>query len=127
MLQKIEGQFFEMGFNLLSGIIVDMELKAKMQDVLDEAREKILKLIDDNPQHYKATEMTYAYPFGKQTRFSYIAPKTDFALSINSRKELLRNALTMKPVEHLYETHKRMKIDDIKRLAQRAIEEESEV
>lgn len=123
MIQKVKQQYYEMGFRLLGGIVVDAELKNKMQEVLDEARKKIVKLIDDNHQHLKETETCLVYPFGEQADVNYIAPKSMYDLDIEKRKALLANAFTMRPVEHLFESDKK-DIYLIKSFAQRAIEDE---
>ena len=113
-----------MGFGLMAGIVVDEELKDKLDAVLEEAREKIFKLIDDNPSHCKLSESNYTYPRGKQTEFNYIEPARWFSLHTKDRKLLINKAFAMEKVKYLFEADTRMGIDEIKAFAQRAIENE---
>ena len=123
MVTKIQEQYYEMGFKLMSGIIVDEELAKQMQAIFDEAREKIKKLVLDNPQHCKETSSSYCYPMGKPTDFSYIAPKSWIDLNTERRLAMLNDALTMRKVQYLYESDKN-DIDRIKAFVQRSIEDE---
>ena len=124
MIKKVKQQYYEMGFSLLSGIIVDEELKDKMEAVLMEAHGKILQLLDNNLNHLKVTHGSICYPHGKQTNFNYEEPPRTFDIGYDGCKKLLANAFAMKPVEHLIVTDERMTIDKIKAFAQRAIEDE---
>lgn len=124
MIEKVKQQYFEIGFGLMSGIIVDKELKDKLEAVLMEAHGKMLQLLDNNKEHLKVTHSGLVYPHGKQTSFSYEEPARMFDIGYDGCKELLTKALAMKPVEHLIVTDERMTIDKIKAFAQRAIEDE---
>ncbi len=123
MFQKVKGQYYEMGFHLLSGIIVDAELSDKLQGVLEETRRRICQLLDENREHLLETENSSVYPFGKQTDISYVAPKGAFSLTFEQRKGLLEIALKMEPVQHVVECDFR-DIDRTKAMAQRCIEDE---
>ena len=122
MVKKVETQFFEMGFHLLSGIIVDKELADKLQVVLEEARKKVCQLLDENKEHLKESSDHTVYPFGKSTSINVITPKGAFDLSYDQRKSLLDSALAMKPIEHLYESDSR-DFDKLKAIIQRDIED----
>ena len=122
MIEKVKEQYYEMGFRMMSGIVVDKELRDKLQEVLEEARGKIFKLLDENPEHCKLTETSYAYPNGKQTEFLYIEPSRWFSLHTRDRKVLLNKALNMEEVTHLFEADSRMDMDDIRGFVQRSIE-----
>jgi hypothetical protein len=124
MLQKIKQQYYEMGFNLLSGIVVDKELKNQLTAILEKAKQEISNLIKDNPDHYMMTNGSYVYPFGKQTDFNYKEPPRMFDLSLEQRLHLLDAAFAVKEIEHLFVSEENMKLDDIKAQAQRAIEDE---
>ncbi len=123
MVQKVEGEYYEMGLRLLAGIVVDKELKDKLEVVFKEAKEKISDLILDNPQHVKETESSTCYPLGKQTDFNYTGPKGILSQNVPQRLRLLQVAFSMKKVEHLYDTDIR-NIDIIKCKVQRSIEDE---
>lgn len=123
MFQRVKGQYYEMGFRLLSGIIVDAELSDKLQGVLEDARQRICQLLDENREHLLETESSSVYPFGKQTDISYVAPKGTFSLTFEQRKELLEIALKMEPVQHVFECDFR-DIDRTKAMVQRCIEDE---
>ena len=123
MVTKIQEQYYEMGFKLMSGIIVDEELAKQLQAVLEDAREKMKQLVRDNPQHCKESSSSYCYPMGKQTDFNYIAPKSWVDLNTERRLALLNEAMTMRKVQYLYESDKN-DIDHIKAFVQRSIEDE---
>lgn len=112
-----------MGFHLLAGIIVDAELKEKMQAVLDDARVKIYKLLDENPHKLKVTKGLTIYPFGKTTIVSYIGPKKAYDMTTDQRKNLLNVAFALNPVPCLYETDMEDE-DKLKAFLQRRIEDE---
>ncbi len=124
MIKKVKADYYEMGFGLLSGIIVDRELKEKMNAVLMDAHGKILQLLDNNRDHLKETHNSFVYPHGKQTNFFYEEPPRTFDLGYDDRKKLLAQAFAMRPVQHLFVTDERMTTDKIKAFAQRAIEDE---
>jgi hypothetical protein len=124
MIQKVEQPYFEMGFNLLAGIVVDAELKDQIEAVLCEARAKVGSLIMNNLQHIKETNSNLVYPRGKQTSFNIAEPKREYDMDLGRRMYLLNGALSMKRVEHLFETDERLNDDKIKAFVQRAIEDD---
>lgn len=125
MIKKVEESYFAMGFKLMSGIVVDEELAKKLQEVFDEAKAKIKKLVEENPDRCRDTESDYAWPRGKQTDFNYIAPKGMFDRTRKQRLYLLDQALSMNKVDYLFESDQSDK-DAIKAFAQRAIEDEQD-
>ena len=110
-----------MGFSLMSGIIVDKELKEKLQVIFDDARKKIVDAVKENLEHVRESDTCTVYPFGNQTYCNYIAPKSSYDMNIDQRLGLLDKALVMNPVEHVYEFDHRG-IDKIKAFVQRDIE-----
>ena len=51
MITKVKEPYYEMGYNLLAGIVVDEELKDQLEAILKDARTKIGVLIMKNRQH----------------------------------------------------------------------------
>ena len=113
-----------MGYNLLAGIVVDEELKDQIEAVLKEARAKVGSIRMNNRQHIKETNTGLAYPRGKQTPYNVVEPKRSFDPDLGRRMYLLDGAMSMRKVEHLFETDERMTTDKVKAFAQRAIEDE---
>ena len=94
MVKKVETQFFEMGFHLLSGIIVDKELADKLQVVLEEARKKVCQLLDENKEHLKESSDHTVYPFGiiDLNRFVYVNVSCRFFGGAKVHEYLIFNA-----------------------------------
>lgn len=124
MITKVKKPYYEMGYNLLAGIVVDEELKGQLEVILKDARTKIGVLIMKNQQHIKETNTGIAYPRGKQTSYNIAEPKRSFDPDLGRRMYLLDGAMSMRKVEHLFETDERMTNDKIKAFAQRSIEDE---
>lgn len=124
-IKKADQTYYEMGFNLMSGAIVDETLKNQLEEVLAGAREKIKELVMNNKQHVLETRSATVHPWGKSTSCSIAEPKGMFDFSLSQRLHLMEEAMTMKKVEHVYIADKR---DSAKNEAyvQRAIEDEEE-
>lgn len=123
MTQRIKEEYYEMGASLLYGLVVDAELKEKLQKVLDKAHDEIQQLIKDNKEHVLVSSSSIAYPRGKQTSFRYIEEKP--YLDVNRCLEMFDGALDMKKVEYLFKTDEDWKkIERLKAFAQRNIEDE---
>jgi hypothetical protein len=78
----------------------------------------------NNLQHIKETNSNLVYPRGKQTSFNIAEPKREYDMDLGRRMYLLNGALSMKRVEHLFETDERLNDDKIKAFVQRAIEDD---
>lgn len=126
MIQKVQEQYYEMGYALMGGMVVDEKLKSQIEAVLSQAKETIFRLIDENPNHVVVSRTSLVYPHGKQTSINYQQPPSEYDLGIDGCKQMLEPAFTMREVEHMFVSNERMDIDDIKAFAQRAIEDEQD-
>lgn len=123
MTQRIYEEYYEMGAGLLHGIIVDVELKEKLQEVLDKANDEIQQLINDNMEHVLVSSSSIVYPRGKYTSFRYIEEKP--YLDVSRRLKMFDSTLDMNKVEYLFKTDEDWEnIDRLKAFAQRNIEDE---
>jgi len=122
-INRIEEQYYEMSYRLLPGVVFDAEIKGQVQDILNEAKNRIRDLIKKNPEHCKECENSFVYPYGKQTDFNYIAPPNWMTLTMENRLNLMDKAFGVTPVEYLFQSDK-FELDRIKAFAQRYIEDD---
>ena len=126
MIRKINEPYYEMGFALMCGVVVDEELKNKIEAVLSQAKKTIFTLIDKNPGHYRESQFGSVYPHGKQTSFHYQMPRNVFDFGVENYKQMLDDAFSMKEARNLFVSDERIPLDEIKAFAQKAIEEEQD-
>ena len=123
-IKKADQTYYEMGFHLMSGALVDETLRNQLEEVLAGAREKIKELVMNNKQHILETRSATVHPWGKSTSCNIAEPKGMFDLSLNKRLHLMEEALSIKKVEHVYISDTRDR-DMTDAFVQRAIEDEA--
>lgn len=123
MIQKVNQQYYEMGFHLMSGVLVDETLAPQLDAILSEAREKAKKLIKENKEHILETSSSTVYPRGERTDVSISKPKGMFDLSLEQKLNLMESALCVNKVDYVFKSDER-EIDKAKALIQRAIEDD---
>lgn len=123
MIQKVNEQYYEMGFHLMSGVLVDETLAPQLEAILSEAREKARKLIMENQEHILETRTSGVYPRGKSTDVYLAMPKGMFDLNLNQKLKLMESALCVKKVENVFKSDERGE-EKVKAFAQRAIEDD---
>ena len=123
-IKKADQAYYDMGFHLMSGALVDETLKNQLEEVLTGAREKIKELVMNNKEHILETRSATVHPWGKSTSCSIAEPKGMFDFNLSQRLHLMEEAMTMKKVEHVYisDTRDSAKIEA---LVQRTIEDET--
>lgn len=123
MIQKVNQQYYEMGFHLMSGVLVDETLAPQLEAILSEAREKARKLIMENKEHILETKTSGVYPRGERTDVYLSMPKGMFDLNLDQKLRLMDGALCVKKVEHVFKSDDKSE-EKAKAFAQRAIEDD---
>ena len=123
MIQKVKQQYYEMGFHLMSGVLVDETLAPKLEAILSETREKVKKLVLENKEHILETNSCTVYPKGKSTEVSLSMPKGIFDLGLKGKFKIMDSALGINKVEHVFVSDERSE-EKVKAFAQRAIEDD---
>ena len=123
MIQRLNQQYSEMGFHLMSGVLVDETLAPQLEAILSEAREKARKLIMENQEHILETKTTGVYPRGKRTDVYLAMPKGMFDLNLDQELKLMDSALCVNNVENVFKSDERDE-EKLKAFAQRAIEDD---
>lgn len=123
MIQKVKQQYYEMGFHLMSGVLVDETLAPQLEAILSETREKVKKLVLENKEHILETNSCTVYPRGKRTEVSLSMPKGMFDLNLNQKLKIMDSAMCVNKVEHVFVSDERGE-EKVKAFAQRAIEDD---
>lgn len=125
MIQRLNQQYYEMGFHLMSGVLVDETLASQLDAILSEAREKAKKLVMENQEHILETNSSTVYPRGERMEVCISKPKGMFDLSLEQRLNLMESALCVNKVEYVFKSDE-SNTDKAKALIQRAIEDDQD-
>lgn len=103
MIEKIDKQYYEAQNGQLYGVVVDDALLDTMNEILGEAAEKIVTLLQQNKTHWMHTQLAGAYPNSKYTSFRYVEENENpYKISDAKLFELIKEAFTLKEVKHLF-------------------------